>query len=112
MKQLQGRAAVITGAASGFGLELARLAARAGMSVVMTDIEAEPLARAEAEIQATGVQTLAVRADVAQADQMNALAQATLTRFGVPALLINNAGMGAGGLAWENTPASGTRSWG
>ena len=105
MKQLQGRAAVITGAASGFGLELARLAAQAGMSVVMTDIEAEPLARAEAEIQVTGVQTLAVRADVAQADQMNALAQATLTRFGVPALLINNAGMGAGGLAWENPPS-------
>ena len=51
MRQLQDRTAVITGAASGFGLELARLAARAGMSVVLSDIEAEPLARAEAEIQ-------------------------------------------------------------
>lgn len=44
MMQLQGKVAVITGAASGFGLELARLVAREGMSVVLSDIEAEPLA--------------------------------------------------------------------
>ena len=104
MKNLLGKVAVITGAASGFGLELARLAARGGMSVVLTDIEAEPLARAEAEIQAMGATTLALRIDVARADEVNALAQATFDRFGVPALLINNAGIGAGGLAWENTP--------
>lgn len=103
MKNLQGRTAVITGAASGFGLELARLAARAGMSVVMTDIESEPLSRAEAEIQAIGAKTLAICADVSQADQVHALCEATLTRFGVPALLINNAGIAAAGFSWENT---------
>lgn len=103
MKNLQGRTAVITGAASGFGLELSRLAAKAGMSVVMTDIEAETLTHAEAEIQAIGVKTLAICADVSQADQVQALCEATLTRFGVPALLINNAGIAAAGLSWENT---------
>ena len=103
MKQLQGRVAVITGAASGFGLELARLAARAGMSVVLSDIEAAPLARAEDEIHALGATTLAMRVDVSSANEVQALAEATFARFGVPALLINNAGIGAGGLAWENT---------
>jgi len=103
MTSLQGKTAVITGAASGFGFELAKLAAHAGMSVVLSDIEAEPLARAEAEIQALGAPTLAVRTDVARADEVQALAQATFARFGVPSLLINNAGIGAGGLAWENS---------
>ena len=102
MKQLRGRAAVITGAASGFGLELARLAARAEMLLVLSDIEAEPLARAEAEIQSMGATTLAMRVDVSRAEEVDALAEATFSRFGVPALLINNAGIGAGGLAWEN----------
>lgn len=46
MKNLVGKVAVITGAASGFGLELARLAAKAGMSVVLSDIETESLSRA------------------------------------------------------------------
>jgi len=104
MKKLRGGAAVITGAASGFGLELARLAARAEMSVVLSDIEAEPLARAEAEIQAMGATTLAMRVDVSRAEDVDTLAEATFSRFGVPALLINNAGIGAGGLAWENEP--------
>ena len=103
MKNLQGRIAVITGAASGFGLELARLAAKAGMAVVLADIEAEPLARAEAEMQALGASTLAMCTDVARPEDVHALAAATLARFGVPSLLINNAGMAAGGLAWENT---------
>ena len=102
MKQLRGRAAVITGAASGFGLELARLAARAEMLLVLSDIEAEPLARAEAEIQSMGATTLAMRVDVSRAEEVDALAEATFSQFGVPALLINNAGIGAGGLAWEN----------
>ena len=84
MKQLHGRTAVITGAASGFGLELARLAARAGMSIVLSDIEAEPLARAEAEIQAIGATTLAVRIDVSRTEEVQALAAATFSRFGVP----------------------------
>ena len=93
MKHLKGKAAVITGAASGFGLELARLAAAEGMQVVLADIEAQALARAEAEISALGAQTLAFRLDVSKGAEVQALADATLARFGVP------------GLVWENTEA-------
>ena len=95
MKQLKGKAAVITGAASGFGLELARLAAAEGMQVVLADIEA----------QALGAQTLAFRLDVSKGAEVQALADATLARFGVPGLVFNNAGVGAGGLVWENSEA-------
>ena len=105
MKQLKGKAAVITGAASGFGLELARLAAAEGMQVVLADIEAQALARAEAEISALGAQTLAFRLDVSKGAEVQALADATLARFGVPGLVFNNAGVGAGGLVWENSEA-------
>ncbi len=97
--------AVITGAASGFGLELCRLAAAAGMHVVLADVEAQALARAEAEIAALGAQTLACITDVAQGAQVQALADATQARFGAPTLLFNNAGVSSGGLAWENTEA-------
>ncbi|MFL6698378.1 MAG: SDR family NAD(P)-dependent oxidoreductase, partial [Vitreoscilla sp.] len=52
----QGRTAVITGAASGFGLETSRLAARKGMNVVMADVLEEPLAAAVQQIEALGAQ--------------------------------------------------------
>ena len=100
---LQGRTAVITGAASGFGLETARLAARQGMNVVMADVLPEPLAAAAREIEALGVQVLALKCDVRLAAEVEALGAATLARFGAPGLVFNNAGVGAGGLIWEHT---------
>ena len=99
----QGRTAVITGAASGFGLETSRLAARRGMNVVMADVLAEPLAAAVKEIEALGAQVLSVRCDVRHAAEVEALGAATLARFGAPHLVFNNAGVGAGGLIWEHT---------
>ncbi|MEX8519269.1 MAG: SDR family oxidoreductase [Leptothrix sp. (in: b-proteobacteria)] len=103
MNHLQGRIAVVTGAASGFGLELARLAAGLGMKIVMADVQAEALAAAAAEVQALGAEVLPFQLDVAKGEQVEALAAATLERFGVPHLLFNNAGVGAGGLIWEHT---------
>ena len=103
----QGRTAVITGAASGFGLEASRLAAQKGMSVVMADVLEEPLAAAVKEIGALGVQVLAFRCDVRHAAEIEALGAATLARFGAPHLVFNNAGVGAGGLIWEHT----ARDW-
>jgi NAD(P)-dependent dehydrogenase (short-subunit alcohol dehydrogenase family) len=100
---LQGRTAVITGAASGFGLETSRLAARQGMNVVMADVLPEPLAAAAREVEALGVQVLALKCDVRLAAQVEALGAATLERFGAPSLVFNNAGVGAGGLIWEHT---------
>jgi len=101
----RGDTAVITGAASGFGLELARLCAQRGMNIVAADVQADALARAEQELASLGAQVLPVRLDVSKAAEVEAMAQATLKRFGVPHLVFNNAGVGAGGLIWEHTLA-------
>ncbi len=98
-----GQTAVITGAGSGFGLEASRIAAARGMNVVMADVQQDALDRAAEEIRGLGVQVLAQRVDVAKAEQIEALAAATMARFGAPHFVFNNAGVGAGGLIWEHT---------
>jgi len=103
MKSFKGRTAVITGAASGFGLETARVAAREGMNVVMADVQADALDAAAAEIAGLGAQVLAQRVDVSKAAEVDALAAATFARFGAPHFVFNNAGVGAGGLVWETS---------
>jgi NAD(P)-dependent dehydrogenase (short-subunit alcohol dehydrogenase family) len=105
MKHFKGRTAVITGAASGFGLETARIAAREGMNVVMADVQADALERAAAEVGAAGAAVLPFRLDVSKAAEVEALGAATLARFGAPSFVFNNAGVGVGGLIWENTLA-------
>jgi NAD(P)-dependent dehydrogenase (short-subunit alcohol dehydrogenase family) len=105
MKHFKGRTAVITGAGSGFGLETARLAAQQGMNVVMADVQADALESAAAEIGRLGAAVLPFRLDVSKAAEVEALAAATFERFGVPHLVFNNAGVGAGGLIWEHTLA-------
>ena len=104
---LKGRTAVITGAASGFGLETSRIAARRGMNVVMADVQADALELAANEIRGLGAQVLAQRVDVSKAEQVDALAAACAERFGAPSFVFNNAGVGSGGLVWENT----VRDW-
>ncbi len=103
MSLSKGHTAVITGAASGFGLECSRIAAARGMNVVMADVQADALSAAVAEIEALGVPVLPVHLDVSRADEVQALAYATVQRFGTPNFLFNNAGVGAGGLIWEHT---------
>ena len=103
MKNYRGGTAVITGAASGFGLEASRIAARRGMNVVMADVQQDALDAAAAEIAASGAQVLAYRLDVSKSDEVEALAAATMARFGAPNFVFNNAGVGAGGLIWEHT---------
>jgi NAD(P)-dependent dehydrogenase (short-subunit alcohol dehydrogenase family) len=105
MKTFAGRTAVITGAGSGFGLEVSRIAATRKMNVVMADVQQDALDRAAAEIRALGAAVLAQRVDVAHAAEVEALGEATRERFGAPHFVFNNAGVGAGGLIWENTAA-------
>lgn len=99
--------AVITGAASGLGLEACRLAAARGMNVVMADVQPDALETAAAEVRAQGVAVLARRVDVSRAAEVEALAAETLARFGAPNFVFNNAGVGGGGLIWEHT----TKDW-
>ena len=103
INDFKGKTAVLTGAGSGFGLECARIAARRGMHVVLVDIQADALAAAEAEIKALGARTMARRVDVSKPPVMELLAQHVKEEFGAPHFVFNNAGVGAGGLIWENT---------
>ena len=103
MKSFEGRTAIITGAGSGFGLEVSRLAAGRGMKLVLADVQQDALDRSAAEMRALGADVLASKVDVSKADQVEALGAATRARFGAPHFVFNNAGIGAGGLIWENT---------
>ena len=110
MSHLQGGIAVITGAASGFGLEASRIAARLGMKIVMADVQADALELSShdvASIGGSGAEVLAVRTDISRAADVDALAAATVRRFGAPNFVFNNAGVGAGGLVWEHS----ARDW-
>lgn len=113
----KGKTAVLTGAGSGFGLECARIGAQLGMNLVLVDVQQDALDKVEQEMTAQGVQVLARKVDVSSAADMQSLADAVQARFGAPHFVFNNAGVGAGGLVWENTIADwewvlGVNVWG
>jgi NAD(P)-dependent dehydrogenase (short-subunit alcohol dehydrogenase family) len=93
MQDLAGRVAVITGGASGIGLATARCLAREKMRMVLADIQQDALDVAVEEIQSLGAETLGVRIDVGDLDQVKALADTTVTHFGGAHLIFNNAGV-------------------
>lgn len=103
MTDWTGRTAVITGAASGFGLEASRIAARLGMNIVMADVQPDALELSATEVRDLGATVLPVRVDVSKAADVEALAAATVQRFGAPHFVFNNAGVAAGGLIWEHS---------
>ena len=117
MDDFKGRVAVITGAASGIGRAFADTAAGLGMKLVLADVAAGPLAQATDELRAAGAEVLSMVCDVRKADHVAELADAALARFHGVHLLFNNAGVGAGGLVWENSVADwewvlGVNLWG
>src|SRR5258705_10056028 len=95
MKELRGRVAVVTGAASGIGRALATAFAAEGMRVVLADVEVAALENAAHAIAATGAEAIAVPTDVSKGEQVEALAVATERAFGAGHVVCNNAG-GAG----------------
>ena len=103
MKRFEGRTAVITGAGSGFGLEVARIGAARGMNLVLADVQQDALDRAADELRGTGAQVIAQRLDVSKADEVETLGALVAARFGAPHFVFNNAGIGTGGLIWEST---------
>jgi len=103
MKEFKDKVALVTGAASGIGFALADRFASVGMKVVLADVEVAALATAEAALKAKGAPVLAVRTDVSKAAEVEALAQAAYDKFGAVHVLCNNAGVGVGGLTWEQS---------
>ena len=101
MDEFDGKTAVVTGAASGIGLAIARRLGAEGMRVVLADVEDDALATAAAELAAAGVESIAVRTDVSRAADVEALAERATEAFGAVHLLCNNAGVFAGGNSWE-----------
>lgn len=105
MQDFRDKVAVITGAASGIGRALAERCVQEGAKVVLADIEEPALMATAQALQAQGGVVLPVRTDVAQAADVEVLAQKTLETFGAVHLLFNNAGVagqGAGGVVWRS----------
>lgn len=101
MDELKGKTALITGAGGGIGLGTAKVFARAGMNVVITDIKEEQLPVAESELQEITDNVLALQVDSTDKDSLAEAADAVEERFGNLHVLFNNAGIGGGGKILE-----------
>jgi NAD(P)-dependent dehydrogenase (short-subunit alcohol dehydrogenase family) len=113
MEQLQGKVAVVTGAGSGIGRALVRRLVREEMRVVAADIEAAALAETVDGLAGTS----SFVANVANFDEVDALAEHAYETFGATDVLCNNAGVFAGGFMWERPPSDfewtlGVNLWG
>lgn len=93
MGRLQGKVAIITGAASGMGLSGAQLFAKEGAKVVMTDVTADVLEKEAAAITEAGGTVLAIPHDVASAEAWKEVVDKTVAEFGSVDVLVNNAGV-------------------
>ncbi len=107
MKKFEGRVAVITGGASGIGLALAHRFGAAGMKLVIADVDVPALKTATAALEAAGYQVLAQRTDVAKAEEIEALAEAAVAKFGAVHILCNNAGVGG----FQRFETTGAATW-
>jgi NAD(P)-dependent dehydrogenase (short-subunit alcohol dehydrogenase family) len=100
MELTAGKVAVVTGAASGIGLALAERFARAGLSLVLADVEEAALASAAQRIEDLGAKALAVPTDVSNETAVRALAAAAVDRFGSVHVVCNNAGVTSAADPW------------
>lgn len=117
MNNFRNKVAVITGAASGIGRELARVGAQRGMKLVLADVQQEALDVVRAELEAQGTDVLSIRCDVRREEEIQLLADEAMDKFGAIHLVFNNAGVAAGGLVWESSRADwewvlGVNLWG
>lgn len=106
MKELAGKTAFVTGAASGIGLGIATALAQAGAKVMLCDIEEQALSAAIERLRLTNADVDGVKADVSLKAELVAAAEATTTRYGKVHILVNNAGVGGGGPYGAWTDAS------
>ena len=113
MRDFEGKAAVITGGASGVGRCLCELFARQGMNIVMADVQADALNDSASALREAGLNVVGIQADVTSPESMAALAEKSVAEFGHIHILCNNAGVGikeAQRRMWTLTPNDWT--WG
>jgi NAD(P)-dependent dehydrogenase (short-subunit alcohol dehydrogenase family) len=101
MKVLRGRVAVVTGAASGIGLGIAKSLADEAVNVVLADIDGDRLAQEAEHLRSSGSHVEVVVTDVGDPLAVEALAERTISRFGAVHIICNNAGILRGGRVWE-----------
>ena len=98
MKDFKGRVAIITGAASGFGKEFVKEAAKRGMKIVAVDIMGDKLAEIESVAKENGAEAVTlITADVGIYEETEKVVNTTLEKYGQIDLLINNAGVAVAG---------------
>lgn len=105
MRDLIGKVAFVTGAASGIGLAIARALARAGMKVAMTDLDEARLGQARGQVAASGGAVHTGPLDVSDYDAWQGAVASAEQALGPIALLVNNAGIGGGGNVADENPA-------
>ena len=105
MKNLGGKQILVTGAASGIGLECARAFAKRGANLIISDINATALENVRGEIAAMGVQCFAQTSDVSREESVTDFAAAVQQAIGPVDVLVNNAGVAFLG-SFEQTPLS------
>jgi NAD(P)-dependent dehydrogenase (short-subunit alcohol dehydrogenase family) len=101
VKQLAGRVAVVTGAASGIGLALTEAFVAEGMRVLMADVDELRLRTEEHRLYDGGADVAAAATDVADPEAVLALGEEVVDRFGALHVAVNNAGIVRGGRSWE-----------
>jgi NAD(P)-dependent dehydrogenase (short-subunit alcohol dehydrogenase family) len=105
--ELRGRTAVVTGGASGIGRALILRFARDGANVVIADVDEPGMASVVGEAQSLGIKAMAVRSDVSELSQVQALAARAFEAFGAVHVLCNNAGVAA----WGGIESATHRDW-
>ena len=103
LKELAGKTAVVTGAASGLGRAMALAFAREGMQVALADVDENGLSEVSREIQAGKAESIALKIDVTNFKDLESLRENTLRRFGGVHLVCNNAGVSVSAAGWEAT---------
>jgi NAD(P)-dependent dehydrogenase (short-subunit alcohol dehydrogenase family) len=108
MRDLNGKTAIVTGAASGIGLGIAKALAGAGANVVLADVRPDALAGAKDQIEAIGVRAATVAVDVSDTESLAAAGKVVLDTFGALHIAVNNAGVAMHGTPLENVT---TQEW-
>src|ERR671915_1782769 len=117
MKDLKGKVAAVTGAASGLGRSMALAFAAEGMDVALADVDEKGLSSVEDEVRSKGVRAFTMHVDVSRAQDVEAFRDQALSRLGGIHVVCNNAGVSPLGAVWENTVADwqwilGVNLWG